>query len=169
MLVLSRCEHVSYAFEEAWWRAGRGALGKGGTRGFGRCIFEGWFWGHGVGALAARRGEFQVRVGAQAQGTTHSELRTGWRTQRRRFRGAALWGRLIFWEPSQNHSVLARVSPRDAGCDAVNACLLIGYMYARTASVFRALRRSERAAWCQNATKISWGCTRYYGIDASTV
>ena len=58
---------------------------------------------------------------------------------------------------TQDHSVLARILPRNTECDAVNTCLLIGQMYARAVSVSPVLRISERAAWCQNAIKSAWG------------
>jgi hypothetical protein len=36
------------------------------------------FWGHGVRALAALRGEVQVRFDSKVQGTTYAEHCAGW-------------------------------------------------------------------------------------------
>jgi hypothetical protein len=51
-------------------------------------------------AAATLRGGMQERCRAQVQGTIHAENRAGWRRSQGRFRGAALWGVFIFWDPS---------------------------------------------------------------------
>jgi hypothetical protein len=61
---------------------------------------------------------------------------------------AALSAHLLGTEPKPLGS--GSVSPRNTGWVAVNACRLIGYVYARAVCVSRALQRSERPAWCSN-------------------